>query len=95
MKRKWNIFLSILTACILILAYMFIEPYWLKITYMEIRDGDIPNSFDGKRIVFVSDIHHGPFFPERESEIWSRKSIILIRTLFLSGEIMWKKADNI
>jgi len=55
-------FLSILTACILILAYMFIEPYWLKITYMEIRDGDIPNSFDGKRIVFVSDIHHGPFF---------------------------------
>jgi predicted MPP superfamily phosphohydrolase len=39
-----------------------LEPHWLKITHLEISSADIPLSFDNKKIVFVSDIHHGPFF---------------------------------
>lgn len=46
----------------LIVAYMFIEPYWIETKEVTIESSQIPAQFDGKKIVFISDIHHGPFF---------------------------------
>jgi predicted MPP superfamily phosphohydrolase len=46
----------------LLLTYTLIEPYWIKITKIPFAHSDIPPVFDGAKIVFVSDIHHGPFF---------------------------------
>jgi hypothetical protein len=46
----------------LVVAYAFIEPHWLRVTQLEIADPDVPPAFVGKRIVFLSDIHHGPYF---------------------------------
>lgn len=61
-KRILKVLLSVLLVGISLLAYTFVEPYWLKIRKISILDPDIPGSFDGKRIVFLADIHHGPFF---------------------------------
>jgi len=47
---------------IMLSAYVLIEPYWLVNTEYDIYDSQIPEEFDGYKIVFVSDIHHGPFF---------------------------------
>lgn len=47
---------------IMLFAYVLVEPYWLVTTEYDIYDKSIPAEFDGYRIVFVSDIHHGPFF---------------------------------
>lgn len=47
---------------IVLCAYVFIEPYWLVTTEYDIYDPQIPAEFDGYEIVFVADIHHGPFF---------------------------------
>lgn len=46
----------------LLAAYFLIEPHWLRVKRLEIVDPDVPSEFVGKHIVFLSDIHHGPYF---------------------------------
>lgn len=46
----------------LFIAYAYAETYWIKTNYVQISSKQIPGAFVGKRIVFVSDIHHGPYF---------------------------------
>ena len=45
----------------LFLTYSYFESRWVKITEVEIKSADIPDSFNGAKIVFISDIHLGPF----------------------------------
>jgi len=47
---------------IAVAVYSFFEPYWLKIKQLELDSEKIPTSFDGKTVVFVSDIHCGKTF---------------------------------
>ncbi|GAK52778.1 metallophosphoesterase [Candidatus Moduliflexus flocculans] len=47
----------------MVAGYVFFEPYWLKITTIPHVSPDIPSGFDGAKIVFLTDIHHGRFFP--------------------------------
>jgi uncharacterized protein len=42
--------------------YAFIEPYWLQNKIYVIASQDIPRKFNNTKILFISDIHHGPFF---------------------------------
>ncbi len=55
--------LLIIVASVL-LAYMLIEPYWIETKEITIKSDQIPSEFDGKRIVFVSDIHAGTSFDQ-------------------------------
>jgi predicted MPP superfamily phosphohydrolase len=57
-KRTKRLLIIILTGIVL-LTYSSLETRWVKISPVTIESHDIPKSFDGKRIVFVSDIHHG------------------------------------
>jgi predicted MPP superfamily phosphohydrolase len=54
----------VLIAVILLVIYMFIEPYWIETKEITIESDQIPAQFDGKTIVFLSDIHAGPFFSQ-------------------------------
>jgi len=58
-RTKW--LFIILAAGIVLLTYSSLETRWVKITRVTIESHDIPTSFDGKRIVFVSDIHYGGY----------------------------------
>ena len=49
---------------VLIVGYMFIEPYWIETKEVTIESDQIPPNFDGKKIVFLSDIHAGPFLDQ-------------------------------
>ena len=60
--RKKLIFVSILAVVLLLFAYTFIEPYWIDIKTTPIKSRDIPENFNDTKIIFVSDIHHGPYF---------------------------------
>ena len=51
----------VLAAGLIWLAYASLETRWVKITPVTIVSHDIPASFDGKKIVFVSDIHYGAY----------------------------------
>jgi predicted MPP superfamily phosphohydrolase len=57
-KGKKRLFIILITGIIL-LIYSSLETRWIKTTYVTIESPDIPTSFNGRRIVFVSDIHHG------------------------------------
>ncbi|MBP7103264.1 MAG: metallophosphoesterase [Bacteroidales bacterium] len=46
----------------LFLLYCHIESRWIKTEKINLIFRDIPKSFIGKKIVFITDIHHGPFF---------------------------------
>ncbi len=69
----------------LLLSYGFIEPYWLKVTEYVISDEKIPQEFDGYRIVFVSDIHHGPFFSYERVEALKDRINSMEKDLVLLG----------
>jgi len=58
---------SILIIAILMIffgAYSLIEPYLIETKEITIESDQIPAEFDGKRIVFLTDIHYGSFFSE-------------------------------
>ncbi len=46
----------------LLVAYSLLEPYWLTVREVHIVDPDLPVAFEGTRIAFLTDIHHGPYF---------------------------------
>jgi predicted MPP superfamily phosphohydrolase len=58
-KRSTKSLFIIILSGIVFILYSSLETRWIKITHITIKSSDIPQSFDGKRIVFVSDIHHG------------------------------------
>ena len=57
-----RVLFSLFVIAIAVLLYTLMEPYWVKIHPIQVVDRDIPASFEGTRIAFVADIHHGPYF---------------------------------
>ena len=45
-------------------VYSFIEPYMIETKEVVIQSDQVPQNFDGKKIVFVTDIHCSQFFSE-------------------------------
>ena len=68
-------------------SYCFFESRWIRITEIEIKSADVPNSFDGSKIVFISDTHLGPFLSsERLSGIVDRINEIKPEIIILGGD---------
>ncbi|HPJ22371.1 MAG TPA: metallophosphoesterase [Clostridia bacterium] len=78
---------SLILVVLLLLGYSFIEPYWLKVTEYEISSPGIPAEFDGYEILFVSDIHHGPYFSvERVEKLRDRMNSMGADLILLGGD---------
>lgn len=60
--RKRSILKTLLILALLMGIYSFIEPYWMQQKTYTISDPDILPSFNGFKVVFLTDIHHGPLF---------------------------------
>ncbi|AAM07003.1 predicted protein [Methanosarcina acetivorans C2A] len=54
--KYFIIVFAFLTTCS---VYSFIEPYLIEEQTTIISDSDVPQNFVGKKIIFISDIHHG------------------------------------
>ncbi|MGC9517750.1 MAG: metallophosphoesterase [Methanomicrobiales archaeon] len=61
MKIRKILFFTIILV-VLIVGYMFIEPYLVETKEVVIESDQIPPEFDGKKIVYLADIHAGPFY---------------------------------
>ncbi|AUB59339.1 putative protein YpbG [anaerobic digester metagenome] len=84
MLKKRYLFLGIV---FLILAYMFIEPYWIETKQITIESNQIPAEFDGKKIVFLTDIHASPSFsPERVDSVVSQVNALNPDLILLGGD---------
>ena len=83
--RHW--LLTAIALAALLLAYSFVEPYWLQIKEYEIVSDQIPPSFDGARITFLSDFHYGPLFPaERIRAIVEKTNALEPDIVLLGGD---------
>jgi predicted MPP superfamily phosphohydrolase len=70
-----------------LLGYVFIEPYWLKVDHQTFVFQDLPKSADSLKVVFVSDIHHGPYFSiERVENLVARINEMKPDLVLLGGD---------
>ncbi len=83
-----RLLLVILLGALVTLAYAFaIEPRWLAVREVEIVDPDIPPSFDGKTVAFLTDIHHGIYFStERVRNLVARTNALQPDLILLGGD---------
>ena len=44
-------------------AYPFLEAKWCRVRRSTVTLPNLPRSFEGTTVAFVSDVHHGPFVP--------------------------------
>ena len=69
------------------LIYCFFESRWIKTTDIVISSADVPKPFNGSRIVFISDIHLGPYLSsQRLSGIVNRINEIKPEMIILGGD---------
>jgi len=62
LKKLIRIFFILTMSGFIFLLYCHLESRWIKTKEINLTSRDIPESFEGKKIVFITDIHHGPFF---------------------------------
>jgi uncharacterized protein len=93
---KSLIVFSILLISVITLAYaVFIEPYSIEVKEVNLSSPDIPLSFEGKRIVFVSDIHNGEFFSiERLKALVSQINGLSPDMIILGGDYAYWGSTN-
>lgn len=78
------------------LLYCFFESRWIKITRIEINSADVPDSFSGAKIVFISDIHLGPYLSSRRlSGIVNRINEIKPEMIILGGDYVHYRSKYI
>ncbi len=87
LKKRTKWLFSIIISGIVLLAYASLETRWVKITRVSIESSDIPRAFDGMRIVFVSDIHHGDALSiERVQKLVQRVNDLQPDIIILGGD---------
>jgi len=52
----------VVLSCLGLMTVMLLEARSLRVTPIAFASRDVPVAFDGLRVAFVSDIHHGPYF---------------------------------
>lgn len=87
----------VLIGALAALLYAFaVEPRLLMVREIEIVDSDIPPSFDGKRIAFLTDIHHGPYFSlERVRNVVAKTNALHPDLILLGGDYSHRSAQYI
>jgi len=83
-----RILLVLLVGALATLLYAaVIEPRWLVVREVEVLDPDIPPSFDGKTIAFLTDVHHGIYFPlHRVRNLVARTNALQPDLILLGGD---------
>jgi predicted MPP superfamily phosphohydrolase len=80
----------------LLLLYTFIEPYLLTVSKTHFSHPDVPEAFDGKKIVFISDVHHGPFFSiQRVHRLVERINALKPDIILLGGDYVHREPKHI
>jgi predicted MPP superfamily phosphohydrolase len=86
-KKLLKIACIILAVCLL---WSVAEPYFIEEKTTVIHDSDIPQNFVGKRIVFLSDIHHDRFFTrERVANVVKEVNDLNPDVIILGGDYVF------
>jgi uncharacterized protein len=80
-----KLILVLLIIATFMVADALAEPYLIETKEVVIESNQIPAEFDGKKIVFLSDIHYGPFFDKGRLESLVNQTNALNPDLILLG----------
>jgi predicted MPP superfamily phosphohydrolase len=79
-----------------LLTYGFLENYWLKINAFDFHDSNLPESFVGKKIVFVSDLHMGFYFSnQRTTELVEKINQLNPDIVIFGGDFIDRSAKYV
>ncbi len=88
--RKRFLFIGVLV--ILLGVYSLMEPFWIQLVRLDITHPDIPDQFEGFSMVFLTDIHHGPFFSQkRVARLVKRINALEPDAVLLGGDNVHRK----
>ncbi len=77
-------------------AYAFIEPYLIETKAITIESSQIPTEFDGKKIVFLTDIHYGSFFDiDRVNNLVNQTNALDPDIILLGGDYVTDNSSNV
>jgi hypothetical protein len=77
-------------------AYSLIEPYLIETKEVTIQSNQIPPEFDGKRIVFLTDIHYSPFFSiDRVNSLVNQTNALKPDLILLGGDYVTNDPDSL
>ena len=95
-KEKKRVFIYIGLTMLSLFVNIFIEPYFLEDKVINITSNDVPQEFNNLRIVFISDIHHGPFFNiERVKKLVEKINIKNPDIIMLGGDYVHRSPKYI
>ncbi|MFH0861459.1 MAG: metallophosphoesterase [Candidatus Altiarchaeota archaeon] len=81
---------------LLLIAYALVEPYLLRVYDVVVSDSKVPESFRGKRIAFLSDIHCGRFLStDRVGGIVDLTNGLNPDMVLLGGDFIYGGVDDI
>jgi predicted MPP superfamily phosphohydrolase len=87
LNKKIKALLIVIGLGLAFFLYCYLETYWIKTNEIEISSADIPSAFNETKIVFISDIHHGPYFSiERVRSLVSKINALNPDIVILGGD---------
>lgn len=95
-RKLLKIFLILTILGIAFISYCYLETRWIKIKRIDLKSNDIPQSFVGKKIVFITDIHHGPFLSiERVKKLVERINKLDPDYILMGGDYVHREPEYI
>ncbi len=96
MKKFITILLILVSIFAILLGYCYIEPYWIENKTFIVSHKDIPKDFNNTKILFISDIHYGPFFKKhRLKNLVKRMNRMHPTIILLGGDYVHRSPDYI
>jgi predicted MPP superfamily phosphohydrolase len=93
-RAWWLVSLGLLAVIVVLLAYGVGETYWIDVKEYTFTSPDVPASFDGTKIVLLTDIHRGPFFSEgRVRSLVKRVNTLKPDLIVLGGDYVYMGTD--
>ena len=94
LRRVWLVVIAVVVVCAGLLAYGFVETYRVELKRYTYSSPDIPQAFDGARIVLLTDIHRGAFFSEkRVGRIVDQANALAPDLILLGGDYVYGNTD--
>ena len=94
--REMKIKTVILAILFIVVLWSLTEPYLIQVDNITVADKGIPKSFNGKRIVYISDMHCGwTFSTDRVESLVNRVNILKPDIIILGGDYIWGRSGNI
>lgn len=86
--------LAVLAATALVWG-LAVEPELLTVSEISYSDARLPRDMDGVRIVYISDVHTGPYYPSRDVERLAARIRALNPDMLLFGGDMLQRPQDV